>query len=345
MNSAEQNHGEAGGIEEGGSSGGAAVRGEVGTGVGQDSVARILEEVRQAAPPGEEADRLTQLAERARLLARAAAKLAAKLAKPRRTRVRDADFRTRWSDDSGRPTPPRSSGVETWSAPPLVVLAVAILVPALHFFGTKTRNPATGCLEVRSDGYGRTSIGPAHRVSIMFALGTLAEDKLVCHRCDNKPCVEPSHLYVGTFADNNRDTVTRGRRGLREKTWPKFTTWDEWKGGGWDASETKDPPQADGAGFEFADCELPPNVRAAVMRAPSSMAYEDDRHGIFNPDLWSENDEHALMVLGRLDRDSPEEATHCRRGHELTEANTYRWRDLRQCRACARLRDAQRRRA
>jgi hypothetical protein len=51
----------------------------------------------------------------------------------------------------------------------------------------------------------------AHRVSWFIKNGRT--DKCVLHRCDNRPCVNPDHLFEGTQQDNIRDCVNKGRHG------------------------------------------------------------------------------------------------------------------------------------
>lgn len=59
--------------------------------------------------------------------------------------------------------------------------------------------------------YGRFGGALAHRVSFFYFVDTVPDDKLVRHKCDNKPCVNPSHLELGTYLDNSHDHVKRGR--------------------------------------------------------------------------------------------------------------------------------------
>lgn len=71
----------------------------------------------------------------------------------------------------------------------------------------------TGCLRGYT-GYGCIKIDKkvydCHRVSYALTYGKIPEGKLVLHKCDNRRCVNPKHLYIGTHKDNVRDSIERG---------------------------------------------------------------------------------------------------------------------------------------
>jgi hypothetical protein len=63
-------------------------------------------------------------------------------------------------------------------------------------------------------GYGRYSMMGqvlAHRVSFIVHKGPIFKNLCVLHKCDNPPCVNPDHLFMGTRDTNNKDRAAKGR--------------------------------------------------------------------------------------------------------------------------------------
>lgn len=87
--------------------------------------------------------------------------------------------------------------------------------------------PLAGCWvwtgTLSNNGYGTFRIGSltdgtrrnisAHRYAAELCYGAIPAGMQALHHCDNKLCVNPEHLYVGSHSDNMRDAVKRGRTG------------------------------------------------------------------------------------------------------------------------------------
>lgn len=92
---------------------------------------------------------------------------------------------------------------------------------SMAFDARWVRDPSSGCWlwtgAMHSNGYGlmstgsRNSLVRAHRLALELAGVAVPAGMDVCHRCDTPPCVNPSHLFVGSRLDNMRDAKRKGR--------------------------------------------------------------------------------------------------------------------------------------
>jgi hypothetical protein len=88
-------------------------------------------------------------------------------------------------------------------------------LPCVEHIGTRTRK-----------GYGMvTAEGrqwSAHRLAWTKAFGPIPPGLFVCHHCDNPPCIEPSHLFLGTHQDNMADRNRKGRQAKGDRAGPRL---------------------------------------------------------------------------------------------------------------------------
>ena len=77
----------------------------------------------------------------------------------------------------------------------------------------KSHNPQTGYGQLSHWKDGKRTLHTAHRESYKAFNGPITGRLMVLHKCDNRSCFNPAHLFLGTQVDNMQDMISKGRQG------------------------------------------------------------------------------------------------------------------------------------
>lgn len=76
----------------------------------------------------------------------------------------------------------------------------------------KSKNPVTGYGQLASWENGKRKLYAAHRLSFSTFVAPIPDGLQVLHKCDNRACFNPAHLFLGTQQDNMDDMIVKGRQ-------------------------------------------------------------------------------------------------------------------------------------
>ncbi len=99
--------------------------------------------------------------------------------------------------------------------------------PLIERLQNKLKATPNGCWEwqgaTAKEGYGHITRGRrgegivrTHRAMWEIVFGPIPDGLCILHRCDNPPCANPAHLFLGTRGDNNADMVAKGRNVVQQ---------------------------------------------------------------------------------------------------------------------------------
>ena len=95
-----------------------------------------------------------------------------------------------------------------------------------RFWAKVNKEADNGCWEwtgaISTRGYGQFGVNKiaksTHRISYIMHKGEIPDGLMICHTCNNPPCINPNHLYAGTGKDNAQQAVADGRLAPQQKT-------------------------------------------------------------------------------------------------------------------------------